>query len=567
MLENAVAKVSAISPGISPLMRGGEEYSQSIFSGVDSREGSRVGSRVGTPRSPRELHRKKGSTSLLRMQSMRSSEGEDVPMRIRSQKSLEKEGERRESMYRPPTVENIEGDAFFTGSCTPEPPLSAGNGGETVNSRPRSLGNEGVIALNGYMKGPPPIIQEEKSRRPSTIMEDVPDCYTPTPETKGPKPKSILDPQDDELDGTTAVTKSANGKESVKSSVSPSPSPSALLRLKYPSTHHATIEIQHREGIKITTSGRGGGGSGGGSRISIQVDMDSNSSAGYTSTIRTSGKRGAMSVTVRPSSATKSEGGIATAAITPSSKHNDGNESAEDGEEELIVATPPTATKKSRPKSHHRHSHHSKSDKHRSITPPRQQSVNLIDLSGSGSRVFGGGLSPASQDGSIMTAEMWKTVRKMEKSDDLKRESALMNEGHGQGWSLLDRPISLQKRTSAPYKPMTPTPLHKQIMEAADQDEGDEMQTIISDDDQESELPDSPTLGDLPAGKKPRPLSNSNVPVEVALTMGYRGVSGSAPSVPSVPSVGVLEEPPIPGMVPVLHPGSMGMEEMAGGWI
>jgi len=562
MLENAAAKIpSSTSPGISPRMRGGEEYSQSILSAVDSREGSRVGS----PRSPRELHRMKGSMSLMRMQSIRSNEGGETPMRIRTQRSLEKEGQRRESVYRPPTVENVEEDAFFTGACTPEPraPPMAGNGGETVNSRPRSLVKEGVMTLNGYMRGPPPMTHEEKSRRPSTIVEDAPDCYTPTPGAKGPKAKSILDPQDDELDGTTAVTKSANGKESVKSSVSPSTLSPTLLRLKYPSTHHATIEIQHKEGIRITTSGRGGSGSGGGSRISIQVDMDNNSGSGFTSTIRTGGKRGAMSVTVRPSSAEKSESGLTTAAIAPSSKHNDGNESAEDGEEELIVATPPSATKKSRPKSHHRHSHHSKSDKHRSATPPRQQSMNLIDLSGSGSRGgFGDRLSPSvSGDGSTMSPEMWKTVRKMEKSDDLKRESALMNEAHGQGWSLLDRPISLQKRTSAPYNPMTPTPLHKQDLEAADQGEGDESQTIIYDEDQESACPDSPTLGDLPGGKKPRPLSNSNVPVEVALTMGFRGVSGS------VPSVGVLEEPPIPGMVPVLNPGSMGMEEMAGGWI
>lgn len=561
LLENAAAKIpSSTSPGISRQTRGGEEYSPSILSAVDSREGSRV----GTPRSPRELHRMKGSMSLMRMQSMKSNEGGEAPMRIKSQRSLEKEGQRRESVYRPPAVENVEEDAFFTGACTPEPRSNsmAGNGGDTVNSRPRSLGKEGVMALNGYMRGPPPMPQE-KSRHPSIIVENVPDCYTPTPEAKGPKEKSILDPQDDDLDGTTAVTKSATGKESVKSSVSPSTPSPTLLRLKYPSTHHATIEIQHKEGIRITTSGRGGNGSGGGSRISIQVDMDSNSVSGYTSTIRTGGKRGTMSLTVRPSSAEKPEAGLTTAAIAPSSKHNDGNESAEDGEEELTVATPRSTAKKSRPKSHHKHSHHSKSDKHRSVTPPRQQSMNLIDLSGSGSRRgFGDGLSsPGSRDGSTMSPEMWKTVRKMEKSDDLKRESALMNEAHGQGWSLLDRPISLQKRTSALYNPMVPTPLRKQHLKAVDQGDGDEAQTIIYDEDQESAYPDSPTLGDLPKGKKPRPLSNSNVPVEVALTMGFRGVSGS------VPSVEVLEEPPIPGMVPVLNPGSMGMEEMAGGWI
>jgi len=561
MLENAAAKIpSPTSPVISLRARGEEEYSQSVFSEVDSREGSRV----GTPRSPRELHRKKGSMSLMRMQSMRSSEGEEAPMRIKSRRSLEKEGQRRGSVYRPPTVENVEEDAFFTGACTPEPPLIAGNGGETVGSKPRSLDKEQLMSLNEYMRGPPSVTRVEKSRRPSTIMEDAPDCYTPTPEGKGPKEKSVLDPQDDELDGTTAVTKSANGKESVKSSVPPSTPPSTLLRLKYPSTHQATIEIQHREGIRITTSGRGGSGNAGGSRISIQVDMDSNSGSGYTSTIRTGGKRGAMSVTVRPSSTEKSEAGLTTAAVAPSSRGKGGNESAEeDGEEELIVATPPSATKKSKPKSHHRHSHHNKSDKHKSVTPPRQQSMNLIDLSGSGSHGgFGDGLSaPASRDGLTMSPEMWKTVRKMEKSDDLKRESALMNEAHSQGWSLLDQPISLQKRTSAPYQPMTPTPLHKQHLAAAGQGEGDEVQTVIYDEDQETVWPDSPTPGDLPGRKKPRPLSNSNVPVEVALTMGFRGVSGSAPS------VGVLEEPPIPGMVPVLNPGSMGMEEMAGGWI
>ncbi|KAF8416696.1 hypothetical protein EV426DRAFT_578583 [Tirmania nivea] len=565
MLENAAAKIpESTTLDFPPQTRAGNEYSQSIFSAVDSIEGSRV----GTPRSPRELHRMKGSMSLLRMQSMRSNEAGEPPMRIKSQRSLEKEGKKRESMYKSPTVESAEEDAFFTGACTPEPRVTpkTGNGGENVTPRPKSLGKEGVMTLNGYMRGPPPMTQEEKSRHPLTIVEDVPDCYTPTPEAKGPKAKSILDPQDDELDGTTAATKSANGKESVKSSVSPSAPSPTLLRLKYPSTHHATIEIQHREGIRITTSGRGGSG-GGGSKISIQVDMDNNSGSGYTSTIRTGGKRGSMSVTVRPSPAEKSEVGLTTAAIAPSSKRNDGNESAEDGEEELIVAAPPSATKKSRPKSHHRHSHHSKSDKYKSVTSPitplRQQSMNLIDLSGSGNRGgLGDGLSlPVSQDGSTMSFEMWKTVRKMEKSNDLKRESALMNEAQGQGWSLLDRPISLQKRTSAPYDPITPTPFDKQNREPANLGEGDEAQTVIYDEDQESASLDNPTLRNLPGGKKPRPLSNSNVPVEVALTMGFRGVSGS------VPTVGVLEEPPIPGMVPVMNPGSMGMEEMAGGWI
>lgn len=176
-------------------------------------------------------------------------------------------------------------------------------------------------------------------------------------------------------------------------------------------------------------------------------------------------------------------------------------------------------------------------------------------------------------------------MRKMEKSDDLKRESAsgsrihsaLMANynytGEGGGWSLLDRPISLQKRTSTAngygVSPLHPTIAKKDVDAprevANDLDLDDDNQTVWSNPD------NSPTP--RIAGKKPRPLSNSNVPVEVALTMGFRGVSGPGLGVGagSQSCLAMEEEPPIPGMVPVLPPncgiGIMGMEEMAGGWI
>lgn len=536
LLDNVTKK----SPTISSQHR--EEYPQSIRS---------IDSWVSSPRSP-SLNRKKGSFSLLRLQQSR----EEVPHRIMSQRELEEANPPgRVSLYRSPTVENAE-DAFFTGGATPDPvrPQNVNGGRESrPNSQDRHFRNS-----TSY-----PQRYEEKNRRPSTVIEDVPDCQTPNPQTKDPKP--TLD--EEELQETVPKAKQSHGVNS------PAPhsasSPSTLLRLKYPSTHSATIEIQHRETIRITTSGRGGNGS---SRISIQVDMDACKVPGYTSTIHTGGRRGGMSVTVRPSS--KDDHGVATADIVPSSSKHQGN--GEEDEEELVVASTLPTARKSRHSKSHRHSH--KSSKHRSFTPPRQPSVNLIDLSSGGER-----------SGSPETApEIWRTVRKMEKSDDLKRVSAsgsrihsVVMSGNGLHGPVFDRPVSLTKRTSGTSAAVANQgPLlwndhgiqeveevvkmtNGGIEEGLLWQTGDDDQTIAY--DHEVAWPDSPTLRDPPPGvNKPRPLSNSNVPVEVALTMGFRGVTAMPPGSGEDPI-----EPAIPGMVPVLPNGVdiMGMEAMEGGWI
>lgn len=537
LLDNMTKK----SPTISPQHR---EYPQSVRS---------ADSRVSSPRSP-SLNRKKGSFSLLRLQHSR----EEVPQRIMSQRELEEaKPPRRVSLYRPPTVENAE-DAFFTGGATPDPirPQNV-NGGREL--RPKSQDRH-FRHSTSYSQS-----HDEKHRRPSTVIEDVPDRQTLNPQTKDSK--IMFD--EEELHETVPKAKQAHGVNSpVPQSAT---SPSTLLRLKYPSTHSATIEIQHRETIRITTSGRGGNGS---SRISIQVDMDASRVPGYTSTIHTGGKRGGMSVTVRPSSNAKGDHGVTTADIVPSQSKNHSNGDDED-EEELVVASTLPTTRKSRHSKSHRHSH--RSSKHRSSTPPRHPSVNLIDFSSGGER-----------SGSPETApEIWKTVRKMEKSDDLKRVSAsgsrihsAVMSGNGLHGQVFDRPVSLNKRKSgASATAVNQGPILWNDHEIQEVDEvvkmtnggieegefwqtGDDDQTIAY--DHEMAWPDSPTLRDPPLGvKKPRPLSNSNVPVEVALTMGYRGVTAMPPANGEYPIESI-----IPGMVPLQNGvGVMGMEAMEGGWI
>ncbi|KAF8463278.1 hypothetical protein BDZ91DRAFT_796418 [Kalaharituber pfeilii] len=563
-----------ISPAISPKSRE-EYYSHSILA---------IDSRIGSPGSP-PLNRKKATVASLR--SLVHAE-QETPQKILSASELENvELSRSASVYRPPTAENGE-DAYFTGIPTPEPAsgkqetkaLPIVNGEVDANGR-------SMKAQNYVNPSPAPTIIVEEETKEAVPDENRESC-TPTPIPKAPaKTQAVtVENRDDAATGNTVAEKHTSEKTGANAKCTPS---STLLRLKYPSSHHATIEIQHRDSIRITTSGKGGNGCGGGARISIQVDMDSSSGSGYTSTIRTGGRKGGLSVTVRPASAELQNENVATAAVTPSSKHNsDEADRGQEDEEELVVAAPPPSTRKSKRhhnnggSSHHGNSH--RSSKHHSVIPTHQEesSVNLIELSGGEETIV---------PDNVHTKR--RTVRKIEKSEDLKRESASGSRIHsalmsGEGavsqytWEqIMDRPISMDiKRGSSGVVNC----LHATNIVSGGRIGGDADPIVVEDgwvgenqrryhNEQEEEVggwPEGVRLREQPPeGRKPRPISNSNLPVEVAWTMGYRGVTGT-PGTSDQTLVQTVSPSSHPGSAPVeVAPsgiGIMGME-MEGGWI
>ncbi|KAI5805357.1 hypothetical protein DFH27DRAFT_550752 [Peziza echinospora] len=424
-----------VSPVLKPKSRD-DSSAHSIFA-LDSQPGE---SSANSP----PLTRKKGDISTLKSHLSRPqsslSQHDLADERIRSVAELEgPKSTTQRSSYQSPAVETVE-DVFYTGVATPEPPSATaeapliGSGGGGLDGLIRSIRAAGKQTLA-------PAATELSYRRPSPILEDAPECYTPTPGPRGTRNVHPLSSkQETPKDSTPAMgnnSVSAKDKQDVSPALKSGISPSTLLRLKYPTSHSATIEIQHTEGIKIS------GGGNGSAKIAIQVDLDNAHTYGYTSTIKT-GRKGGMTVTVRPTSANSyrnANGGTTIKEAASDEKDRDITDRDvtevihhfEEGEDEVIIAPTPRR-RKSRSKHRSHKSHHNgiapgtappndqlpypqtppphrstslrdASSRHHSLA----ESVNLIDLHSS---------TPAPSSSAVSSPR--RTVRKMVKSMDLK---------------------------------------------------------------------------------------------------------------------------------------------------